>query len=924
MSYFALNRKSAVTNPNAPKPKAKEWEAVEHIGFGATFGFWHMFSARNKKTGAPGTMFVVEKKLAEKHLFGKANAESKQFFEFLKRETQVPRAATADVAAVYDGVSEEGGNLVFTTEPLVGTLASLYFVFGHQSLSKVRRQAEVEAQAGGGQKLYANSEFNHLLQYCSPDMVAYGFTTLLRALINMHSQEVIFGNITPANIGITPRGEWRLVGCACCQQNGVQFEYNTDSGALTRPCAHYMSPKMLTTKHTERITDMFQLASTIYSVFGDRPCKYSVTAPYKMFLSTEELVREAEKMYGCSPASSTFAIAPNAAMANAQTVPKYYQILSGSSLRDLTCLSLMEPVMPGLFACANEQGSAQQLYNDFVSRSPIAKVAAEMYDLRTAGCFAGATPQNSQVGSPLMNRTQALLTNILPACLDRSMISQDFAFTAVWPRILQMLCRRDLHVYLISLVIRYGEFLNIPHDQVCLLLEPAVVASTLTARRGKYPGATSNNVVAFTEGVLCHGERFGYASPFNDLPLEKGCRNRDQYIPNFDKQLSDLEENSMIVVQKALLERILYFCAPGSGARSHYTYLNFLHSCINSRNATIASLVMRYLSEAAYLLGDSTCWMTDNKKESIDPSRGKLPPNAPSPIDPNVFPEEYRNPIPKSIVPFIIAVLSSNDNQIVLSNCLLCLGKICPYTTETDLGQTILPAIHKALPNITKGMKATVSFASFAKSIYKRCSARAVSNLFMPTLLQALFHPELSNGNELEQVRQVCDECFKFINNDAYNRATRMGGNPSAAAVQLANAVSTSSAPVPAPVVQAPPEAPEPMADAASVAQEAYNPQQGATSVEQYNPFGGQQQQAQQGYDASGAAGGYGYDSGAAGGYDQQQGYNGYGQQQSGYDNGGYGGYDQQQGGYDQQQGGYDQQQGGYDQQQGGSSGYPW
>lgn len=88
-AYFKSRIEPRAT-PNAPKIKLKEWELEKQLGFGGTFGIWHMYSGRNKKSNAFGTVFVIEKKLVEKFVFGKADNLSKQFFSFINKDAAVP------------------------------------------------------------------------------------------------------------------------------------------------------------------------------------------------------------------------------------------------------------------------------------------------------------------------------------------------------------------------------------------------------------------------------------------------------------------------------------------------------------------------------------------------------------------------------------------------------------------------------------------------------------------------------------------------------------------------------------------------------------------------------------------------------------------------------------------------------------------
>lgn len=913
--------------PNAPKIKLKEWELEKQLGFGGTFGIWHMYSGRNKKTNAFGTVFVIEKKLVEKFVFGKADNLSKQFFNFINKDAAVPGKNAKELLIVLEPLQEENNCLYYVTEPLVGTLSSLYKMFGHTCLNIIKRKADNEMLTNSNPRIYSANPFTSLLQYVQPDSIAYGYMTILRSLSILQNDGYVFGNLTPANIAITPRGEWRLVGYSCCLPGGINFEFSSDSGALTRPCAHFMSPSMLQNKKASKNSDAFQLASCIYTIFGGRPCKYSSSSPCMQHMNTEELCEESAKMFGASLPTTTNVISPAAAAQNAATVPKWYSMTQSINVTEQVCLSQMEAAMPSLWAASREECDCGQMYTEFLSKSSIARVANEIMELKKEMVFTATTATNGGE-SAIMERTVQFLTKMLPVCLEKRMLSVDLTMAAVWPRIVSMLSRRDIYRYTIPLLIQYSYMLEIPADQLYILLEPIVISCTLTDQRSKYPGAHSTQQ-AWTSGIEVYGRLFMYQTPYMDLPMDKSTKERTKFIPNFDKQINADQESVITMVIFVLLEYASFFTNKKVGARSHYNYLNFLVSCLSSKCVAIQEKALVAISSCAPFIGDVTSWMTDHSRESLMTGSSQQPQekhdNAIS-----THTEKYTQPFVKALTPKIISLMGGTSTETMMGSCLRCLAVIIAYLQDNDIAETVLPAIYGMMDTIIKSPKAIVYFAEFTQKVYVRCTAKSISILFLPALLKGLNHPGIETANDLEQIRRTCSECFSVIDKDAYSRIQNFKPptNPAAQA-QAAQQ----------PQVQ--------QNQMQQPAQQQYQQQQPPQQQQQQQQQQGQGQQSnaptqQMGYGeaAQGNVDNTGVESGGYNAWDQNNGgYGGYNTENTGYGggydsgSGGYGGYGNY-GGYDSGAtggygsgasggyGGYDNNSGGYGGYDSGSGGY--
>lgn len=928
-AYFKSRIEPRAT-PNAPKIKLKEWELEKQLGFGGTFGIWHMYSGRNKKSNAFGTVFVIEKKLVEKFVFGKADNLSKQFFSFINKDAAVPGKNAKEILIILEQLQEENNCLYYVTEPLVGTLSSLYKLFGHTCLNVIKRKADHEMLANANPRIYSANPFTNLLQYVQPDSIAYGYMTLLRSLSILQNDGYVFGNLTPANIAITPRGEWRLVGFSCCLPGGINFEFSSDSGALTRPCAHFMSPSMLQNKKASKVSDAFQLASCIYTIFGGRPCKYSSSSPCMQHMSTEELCEESAKMFGASLPTTTNVISPAAAVQNAATVPKWYSMTQTINATEQVCLSQMEAAMPSLWAASREECDCGQMYTEFLSKNSVARVANEIMELKKEMVFTASTPANSG-DSNIMERTVQFLTKMLPICLEKRMLSVDLTMAAIWPRIVSMLSRRDIYRYTVPLLIQYSYMLEIPADQLYILLEPIVLACTLTDHRSKFPG-THSTQQAWTSGIEVYGRLFMYQTPYMDIPMDKSTKERTKFIPNFDKQINTDQESVITTVIFVLLEYASFFTNKKVGARSHYSYLNFLVSCLSSKNAMIQEKALAAIAACAPFIGDVTCWMMDHSRESL--MAGTAAQQAPEKQDNTIstFTDRYTQPFVKSLTPKIIGLMGGSSTDAMMGSCLRCLAVIIAYLQDNDIAETVLPAIYGMIDPIIKSPKAVVYFAEFTQKVYTRCTAKSISMLFLPALLKGINHPGLETAQDLEQIRRTCSECFNLVDKDAYSRVQNFKPptNPAAQTQAAAQQPQVQQNQMQQPMQQQyqqpmqqqqqqmmpeqQPHIPQAAPQAAGGYGEVTQGHVDNTGVEGtgYNAWG-QNNDEYGGYNAQNTGYGGGYDSGAGG-------YSGYGNY-SGYDSGTAGGYDSGAtggyGGYDNTSGGY----GGYDNTSGGGYG---
>jgi len=149
-------------------------------------------------------VWVFDKKSVEKAWFKKKDDAPlfKKLIEYLKLDALPPAGLKAGIE-LFERLEEDSSYMVYVTERVVGSLLSLYYQLGDLTIAK---------NATFSQDPIESKSAKALMKLTSPDTVLYGLTCVLQDLSTMHDASVVHGNVSPANIVITPTGEWRLCG----------------------------------------------------------------------------------------------------------------------------------------------------------------------------------------------------------------------------------------------------------------------------------------------------------------------------------------------------------------------------------------------------------------------------------------------------------------------------------------------------------------------------------------------------------------------------------------------------------------------------------------------------------------------------------------------------------------------------------------
>lgn len=809
--------------PQAADPpvafRPKDWDVIRHIGFGGTHCLWHMYSCVHKKTRQPGTAFVFDRKVVEKQLVEKASPEHKPFLELIKREATFPvRASLGNMATtILSPMQDDAGVLYYVTEPFVCSLAFMHYAFGFNNVSKVRYVAETEKANDlnkGFKATFNKAAFSYILQYCAPDMVCYGLLSLLKELAFFHSNEIVFGNITPANVCISETGEWKLVGYAFSSLSGLSFDFSSETGSLLRPSCRFMAPSMISTKKTTKQSDTFQIAALLYNVFSEKQCSCRSPTPNAKHLSTPELISHALKMYGIGTTISEDTYAPKVAEEHAQMVSKYFVVMQNNAVGpDTYCYKDMPHVLQPLAAAAKEGSDCNAIIDVICVNCQVAKICVETFEHKLTSAFTQKPPE--EVGGSGMLKTHShtqmpgssestshvpdvsalavhksnlemtkdYFESTLMDAATNSVLSQDFVHAVLFSRVTDVLCRRDIHTYTIPVFLTFAFYLALPLDYIFTLLEPLVISCTMASKRPEI----REPIRAFHGGVLWYGKQYSYTSPYSDMPLEKSVKERAKFIPNFDAQLVSSAPGTtpQIDLLICLLGCYQTFLHARAGQQSHFTFFNMMLGGLQSRNAQAFEAVCDTLADSAPYMVDTTCWLTKSVRDSTEYWQtycalcemvGASPgtPDASGAIGGN-YPAPYNTPVSSILIPTLAGVLKNTKDPKMLAPSLSALEKLSSFLTVEELGSAVMPAIYEATSTIVSSALGICAFAKFAAQVHERCTARTVATLFLPPLINGMYRDDFSSGAAIEEVRKSVEKLYRFVSKSASSASMDLG-----------------------------------------------------------------------------------------------------------------------------------------------------
>lgn len=185
-------------------------------------GPWKIFDAKRKQTGKAVSVFVLDKKSLEAPgggLGGRSSASSakraqEEVVERLKKEAgSLARLRHPSILELAEPVEEtRSGGLMFATEPVVSSLASLLQEKDDQERSGGvnGRGSRYVVEEADGSRRRREFEIDEL-------EIQKGLLQLAKGLEFLHeSAGLVHANLTPEAVLVNTKGDWKIAGLAFC------------------------------------------------------------------------------------------------------------------------------------------------------------------------------------------------------------------------------------------------------------------------------------------------------------------------------------------------------------------------------------------------------------------------------------------------------------------------------------------------------------------------------------------------------------------------------------------------------------------------------------------------------------------------------------------------------------------------------------
>ncbi|KAL3313363.1 hypothetical protein Ciccas_008036 [Cichlidogyrus casuarinus] len=232
---------------------------------------WSIYAARQNESSGTSTncsLFIFEKRLLEK--LGKFR-KKESILQVLRNEPlQLGRLKHQRILTLIRGFEETTEQLIFVSEPVVGSLSNFFGVTSSQD----HPFPEMEVILGIYQ---VSSRHVDLIRICARvwrhDSRLF-YLQITDALRFLHStQELMHCNISPQSIIINSNGQWKLAGLNFVEQiidttkTSPKFlGYNPKYPRLCQPDLDYVAPEAQIHQSMSPLADMFSFGMVICAI----------------------------------------------------------------------------------------------------------------------------------------------------------------------------------------------------------------------------------------------------------------------------------------------------------------------------------------------------------------------------------------------------------------------------------------------------------------------------------------------------------------------------------------------------------------------------------------------------------------------------------------------------------------------------------
>ncbi|XP_037085326.1 SCY1-like protein 2 isoform X2 [Pollicipes pollicipes] len=227
----------------------------KQVATGGPEGVWKIYEGHRKSDGKEVSIFVFEKKSAEK-LYKPKRREA--VTELLRAGIrQLERLRHPRILQVMHPVEECAETLSFASEPVLVCLANV-----------LTPATETDRPDNAG---FAK-DYNFL------DVeLKYGILQITEALSFLHyTAHVVHRNVCPSSVFVTKKGTWKLAGLEFAEKmgehDGVESvpcqPWSSRLPKMTQPDLDFIAPEVQTTSQCSLLSDMFSLGMVICAVFN--------------------------------------------------------------------------------------------------------------------------------------------------------------------------------------------------------------------------------------------------------------------------------------------------------------------------------------------------------------------------------------------------------------------------------------------------------------------------------------------------------------------------------------------------------------------------------------------------------------------------------------------------------------------------------
>ncbi|XP_069967913.1 SCY1-like protein 2 isoform X6 [Bactrocera oleae] len=270
---------TSLQNITDANPISQYFEIGKQVACAGPELVWRIHDGYRKSDGRECSIFVFEKKIAEK-LHKPRRKET--VTELLRNSVKtMERFRHPKILQVIHTVEESTDTLAFAAEPIFASLSNILAFHESKTYENVAMPSNSGAtgtQSSQQQNTAGPQRPAHAKEYNFLDIeLKYGFLQLVEALSFLHySGHVIHRNVCPSSILVTKRGTWKLAGLEFIERmNETDVNelvpcppWSNKVSKMAQPNLDFMAPETQLTSKGSLLSDMFSLGLVICAVFN--------------------------------------------------------------------------------------------------------------------------------------------------------------------------------------------------------------------------------------------------------------------------------------------------------------------------------------------------------------------------------------------------------------------------------------------------------------------------------------------------------------------------------------------------------------------------------------------------------------------------------------------------------------------------------